>query len=739
MRHVIRLCCLALLIGGSLPATALQFDWGDFSVSGKTFVTVGAGWRLEERDNDLVYKTNVEGQQNLCAADDCLSFFGDTGPNQRLVDAEGSFSGHLFDNGNLNYDKGDLYTALVKVNSDWGVNWKDWLFKANVVGFFDEINTDFDETHPNTLFQPAETRRSKAIEDRAGNQIKLRSWQIGSTFNAFDRDFFFTIGRTRLRWGESNLTLFNTLDFINPLDASLARQPGFPLKETWSPVELFTLGSDITESTSVEVFYQLNWRPTVPEPSGTFFSSIDALGGGDNAQLTLGQFPEDLDSRYVSSGTLSLFSNSHRTVFMPNEKKFGARDGGQYGISVRTFLPDILNGTELGFYYANVHSRLPYLSFIASQDSCARDSAGLLEAIDDCNGFNAGAHPDTAERCDPRGCDLQAYLAREPLPVDTTRAFQDFPEDLEVYGISFNFTEFGWSWAGEYAYRPNMPLQVHITDLLFTAVQPGLPSNELTIADPAGLLDPAALLGTITDPSAIPRVLTLLTDLVAAGVIGPDALNFAIPAAHQVAPSFINRYRGIDRIRPGQYVQGYEQFKVHQFTLTALKVLVENPVGSENVIFGLEFGATYIQDLPSIDDGLVLQGSANFTHPAPGADGTGLAPGQSPYFTFNPTQQTRGFGEDFAYGMRTLIQLDYPNIFNSGINLKPTLIGFYDIDGIAPFPIQNYVEDSLWLIPGVYVEYGENITGSVIFQIFDGDDNQLRDRDSVAMEVTYSF
>ncbi len=733
------ICTALLFFWGTIPAKALQFNWGDFDIVSKTFITVGAGWRLEERDDDLVYKTNIEGQELLCAADDCLSLFGDPAPNQRLVDAKGSFSGHLFDNGNLNYDKGELYTALVKMNSDWGVTWNDWLFKANVVGFFDEVNTNFEETHPNTQFQALHSKRSKAIEDRAGKQLKLRSWQLSSTFDAFDKEFFFSVGKSRLRWGESNLTLFNTLDFINPLNAALARQPGFPLKETWAPVELFTIGTDLTEDMSVEFFYQLNWRPTIAEPSGTFFSSLDSLGGGDNAQLTLGQFPEDPDSRYVSQGTLGLFSNSHRTLFIANEKAFGAKDGGQYGLSLRMFLPDFIGGTELGFYYANVHSRLPALSFRAGLDSCARDSMNLLAAINDCNGFNAGAHPESAERCDPRGCDLDAYLAREAMPVDTAQAFMEYPEDLQVFGFSFNTTLFGWSWAGEYAYRPNMPLQVHITDLLFAAVQPSLPEHGFLFADPTALTDINALLGSITNPAAIPRILTLLADLAASGALGPDSANFAIPSAREVAPTMITGYRGIDRVEPGQHIPGYEELKVHQLTLTALKVLVENPIGSENIIFGVEAGATYIQDMPGINEGLVLQGSANFTHPAPGADGTGLAPGQPIGFTFNPTQQTDGFGTDFSWGMRTLIQLDYPNIWDSGVNLKPTLIGFYDVEGITPFPIQNFVEDNLWLIPGVYVEYGDSITGSVIYQHFAGENNQLRDRDSIAMEVTYSF
>ena len=155
----------------SIAGYALDFQWGEIDISGSTFLSVGAGVRLEDRDEDLLYKLNIEGQQDLCQADDCLSLAGDTAPNQRLVDARGSFSSHLYDDGNLNYDKGDLYTALAKVNSDWSANWGDWFATIKLLGFFDAVNTGFEERHPNTLYQPAVTERNQDKEDLIGSQL----------------------------------------------------------------------------------------------------------------------------------------------------------------------------------------------------------------------------------------------------------------------------------------------------------------------------------------------------------------------------------------------------------------------------------------------------------------------------------------------------------------------------------------------------------------------------------------
>ena len=88
--------------------------------------------------------------------------------------------------------------------------------------------------------------------------------------------------------------------------------------------------------------------------------------------------------------------------------------------------------------------------------------------------------------------------------------------------MSFNTSVGKWSLAGEVAYRPNLPVQVHITDIVFTALQPALPENEIVLG--AGMigdltldglvalgLEPATALSVLTSP----RTIDLLTQLVA--------------------------------------------------------------------------------------------------------------------------------------------------------------------------------------------------------------------------------
>src|SRR6185295_18057525 len=127
------------------------------------------------------------------------------------------------------------------------------------------------------------------------------------TFALGDYEIFASLGNQRLRWGEANLTLLNTLDVINPQDAVLARQPGLALNELNLPVGLLTFGSDIMEGLSLDAWIQYDWEPVRPEPSGSLLSNLsDGAGGGAYAVVGLGQYPEDPDALWFSRGTTGL-------------------------------------------------------------------------------------------------------------------------------------------------------------------------------------------------------------------------------------------------------------------------------------------------------------------------------------------------------------------------------------------------------------------------------------------------
>ncbi len=761
-------------------ASAIEETFGDFTLKGVSKFTLGTGVRTQGRHSDDLGVLNTPGQQTLCQRDDCLSFANDPAPNQRLLAASGGHFLHAVDDGDMNYGKGDFYTGISKLNADWTLNWGEWTFKTNFVAYFDAVNASFETTRFNTvrctganpsatcttadgsgfdsyLLGVNERPRNGDITTRLAVRGEFREYFVNRSFQLFGHEVFATLGNQRLRWGEANLTLLNTLDVINPQDAVLARQPGLALNELNLPVGLLTLGSDVAEGLSVDGWLQYKWEPVRPEPAGSLFSTSDVAGGGVYAVVGQGQYPEDPDALWFSQGTTGLISNSHRTLYLPDEKAHAPNDFGQFGLRAKWYLPNFNNGTELGFYAANYHSRLPYLSATASADSCLRNAANFNEAAIACQGFNAASNRgqlDTSagklapERCDPRGCNMGAYLDREPLPIDTLGLFLEFPENIHMFGVSFNTTLGGWSFAGEYSYRPNEPAQLLISDIVYAGLQPAIGRQNLPFVGIGAFVpDP-------TQPLTGARVAELLNDFGAYATSTGDttAQNSVLPGARQIFPDYISTYRGYDNgtpanhpndIKAGQYIAGYERLKTGQFALTALQLFSTNPFGSDDLLMVYEVGFTNIFDMPEKGE-LYFQGAGDIDHPSPGADCSGDPAGTNCSSTtvvgrINPHQKLDGYADPFAWGVRALIQLNYSNLFDAGLTVKPTVLAFYDVNGIAPSPQQNYVEGNRWIVPALFFEYGSNISASLIYQYFAGKYTLLNDRDNISASLSYSF
>jgi hypothetical protein len=74
--------------------------------------------------------------------------------------------------------------------------------------------------------------------------------------------------------------------------------------------------------------------------------------------------------------------NTNATVFLRvNKTKFvNAKDDGQFGMAYRTYLDSVGDGLDLGFYYANYHSKVPYLQIVGAQGILAGDFIGMYDA-----------------------------------------------------------------------------------------------------------------------------------------------------------------------------------------------------------------------------------------------------------------------------------------------------------------------------------------------------------------------
>ncbi|MDR3417373.1 MAG: DUF1302 family protein [Nevskia sp.] len=730
-------------------AVALSYDLEDgATLVMKNRFSTGVQMRLEPIDNNLTYKLNVPGQQNLCAPDDCLSLTGDPRPNQRLVNAKGAYV-DLYGQGDLNYKQYDITAATNLFDSDWTLTWNNWLLRARGVGYYDPVNADFEETHPNTMYQPAHTPRNKANNNLYARGAELLDAYAQYSFEVYGHNGTITAGEQTVHWGESTLVAFNSINEINPPNAAILHMPGSEIGEVFQPVPMIDLSFDPVEHATVEGFYQFGFKPDIADAVGSFYSVNNLLSGYQNyVNLSFGQWSEDPNRQYkvnpgLSNGVLSTLSGSTRTLrigptLMPP-------DGGQYGVRL-SYLADWLNdGTELGAYFMNYHSRAPYISLYAANESCARNVSGtgvgtVLTLLRACKGgtgtlrqqpiqdlANLVQAPNVAafgqlldQSAIVRGLadGIVNILAGSPgpglelMPADTVLPAIEYPANIQMYGLSFNTTVLGWSLAGEYSFRPNMPVQVNLTDLFFAAAQPAFPRNEIKFTLPT--FQPP--LGTVT---------------------------YGVPPAHVVLPDYLEGHRHTE-IQPNQYVRGYDRLQVGQFDLTALRAISKdnNFVGADQVILIGEFGFCQVFNLPSLDQ--EQYGDINIgAHRSPGEDGTGQPGGLPPGvdgLTLNPTYNSNGYVTSFAWGLRTGVRMEYNDLI-FGWSFKPQIILSHDFQGIDPLQFANFIAGRTSLWAATEIDITQQLSGHIEYNAYTGgrQDNLMRDRDNISLSLAYSF
>jgi len=753
------------------PASAFEVDVYGQDIKIDSLVSIGTVIRMQDRDNSLVSKSNLQpglcvrrtggGDENGPDPSGNNTYAGDTcsptrpGANERFIAAPGAFSPNG-DNGNLNFDKHDIVHATAKLTTDFSANIADFNLFARALYFYDAQYTSLDERHPDTTLQNRRSEFPDAGKDEVGTDFRFLDYFVSRGFEVAGRNASIKIGNQVLNWGESAFLALNSLNSINPPNQALLRVPGFDIKELFQPVGMAVLNTELFDGINLETFYQYQWKPILVDPVGSFFSSSDTIGpGGEYAMLSFGKAPEDPFQIYEpyrnpDDPTAVLGSRSSRTVLRDHaeEKRREPDGGGQYGAALRLFFDQLNNGTEIGFYAANYHSRVPAASAIAAQRTCIPDSpsAGpvtvspeLQNALNQIGPAAAlFAVPNLASlvtACDVPEQNIVTLVQRtgnpnstatympagsEALPLDTMRLVIEYPEDIHVFGVSFNTTVGDLAWSGEYAYRPNLPVQIHSTDLVFAALQPAFPAQDYN-------------LGAAT-----------------------------LPGRRTAVPDFISQYRGIE-IGPGDYIRGYERLKVGQLGTTFLRIFGggDNPIGASQITALLELGMTHVIDFPDKSE-LQFQGGGVDTHITSGADGsTGVNPRDircntgdatcdpndpsnnrtTANLRQNPTaQRAKNFGTEYSYGYRFVTFTRFDDAL-AGVNIELLNALFHDVDGTAPGLGQNFVEGRKQIISGIRFDYLSTWNGEVRYTWFTGGENRdsNRDRDNLMLNVGYQF
>lgn len=320
----------------------------------------------------------------------------------------GSAGGINSDDGNLNYSQGDLTSGAAKALHELDLKYRSFGLFGRFFYFYDPVIMNSDTDR---------TKLPSAAETISGRDVKLLDLYGSANFEVAGNDVTIKAGNQVLNWGESTF-IPNGINVINPVDVAKLRVAGAEIKEALLPVPAFDVRVGFGKKFSVEGFYQFAWKNTELDPAGTFFSANDFASPG-------GKFA------YTGFGTAINGTNDNPNAgqFIPRALDDAASDQGQFGFALRYFEP-ALNDSEFGLYYIRHHSRLPLLS---------------------------GRTPTTV-----------GGLAT----FQTSRYFREFPEDIDLYGASFNTTveRLGLSLFGEANYRRDQPLQVDLNEVLFSTL-----------------------------------------------------------------------------------------------------------------------------------------------------------------------------------------------------------------------------------------------------------------------------
>ncbi|MCL1089351.1 DUF1302 domain-containing protein [Shewanella profunda] len=529
---------LSLLIMPSV--NAVSFDWGEVKGTFDSTWTAGASWRVGERDWG-----NQIGKVNQPQFDwSNYSAFGNTKYTSTEIWAQpGSYSSNN-DLSNLLYSQGDTTSEIFKGLHELSLKYENYGLFARGMYFYDrKLNDgsyDFNDPITGEEFDPCRDSRASEVQCK---DIRLLDAFVYGNFDLNDgaNPLSIRLGDQVVSWGESTL-IAHGISEINAVDLNILNAPGAELKEAFRPQGMVWLSLGITDSLSVEAFYQYDWQPIwVPTP-GSIFATNDFAGFGgynQNAQLGFNANPDinldfvmqeyELLAGMIASGqtiptaqlvSMGLAYPTKVTLVQDEEEP---SDGGQYGVKFGYYAPS-LGETEFGFYFMNYHSRRPLISGTAADFSTGAILSDLATI-----GQNSG------------NINRELLLSLKSF----SKAQIVYPEDIKLYGFSFNTLIGDTSVAAEIAHRQDEPLQIDDVELLFA----GMPQQ-----------------------------------LANAG-IRPD----------------LDGISQIKDVQPGETVDGFIRLDTTQAQMT-LTHLFGPTLGLDNLTMLAEVGGVWIHDMPGFDE-----------------------------------------------------------------------------------------------------------------------------------------
>ena len=663
-----------------MPVQGIEFGDGVFQGSLDTTITHGLTFRVQQRNAELAADTNGN-------------------------------------DGDLNYDRG-LVSNTSKFTTDLDIGTGDLGAFVRATGFIDFENQNGTRER---------TPLSDAAKDRVGKDLEVLDAYVTGTFDAGDSIVDMRLGKHVLNWGESTF-IPNGINAINHFDVSKLRLPGSELREALLPVGLASLSVAPTDTLSLEAFYQLDWEETEIDPVGSYFSSIDYVGPGAreavvtqitrddqgswpgepltpfiNCDLGYGQLPPPFQCSQTEIGGRRQLDRDPDFASVLRGPDRTPDDSGQGGLALR-YLAEDLNDTEFGFYFMNYHSRLPTVGAQTGSRNGIQAGLAAANAVSGPNSATvaavtmkvteqvtravqaglippANARGEIAKKVKETVAGIASALAIDRYGK-SGHYFLEYPEDIKLFGMSFNTVlgASGWALQGEYSIRHDAPLQRAERIVIEEGLRP--------------IIIGLGLASCASDPSQ-------------------DICKH--PVTGQVLPAeyFHGELTKHNSGHTPQKVQGYIERDVSQIQATATKVFGPT-MGADGLVFLTEVALMHVHDMPD----------------------RSTAPLESPAGGVLETEDADA--DATSWGYRIAARLDYNNAIG-GANLYPYTQFLHDVSGNSPSPSGPFVEGRTALTIGLRADYLNRWQADIGYTRYAGDGNEISDRDFISASIKYSF
>lgn len=385
------LAIAALGLGLASPAQAFKFDLAN-GVSGSLDSTLSFGIQRRMQSTDRSIIGNNSGGSSPISGEMGQRVNGNAGSSI------GDFNYTNIDDGNLNYKKGDIVSAVLKGTHELSFGERgNWAALGRVTW-----SSDFAAIHTDRT--PLDDDAKKALRQ----DISLLDLWVSKDFNWAGNSAKLKVGNQVINWGE-DIFIMGGINSIHAFDVRKAHIPGTQVKEILIPAPMISLNTAILPGVSMEGYYQFAWNSFKLDPAGSYWSTADFLGKGGRRGAF---YPSSLgvggtgDYDPTTGRTLDSISQANGGAGIVPTEREKPSSGGQYGVNMR-YKP-AGGDTEYAAYYIRYHDKLPFVGFKVN------GAANVLQLT----------------------------------------AVEQYGQDLDLFGLSMNTKVGDWAFGAEISYRP---------------------------------------------------------------------------------------------------------------------------------------------------------------------------------------------------------------------------------------------------------------------------------------------